>query len=412
MSQEKDNLKVMSEIERELFKPIYDSLKVKPFFMPNPIERLGGIYDFFPGQYTLFGSITGTGKTSFLDHNILEMLETFYTFSEEKQSSVHLEFLYYSMERSKQYKEAKFVSWKIFKDTRLKITASEILNKKGELVKEQVDYVYNRYKDWIERVFDHIDMRESVKSVDDISKDIIYKAKRLGIYFHSDTHTVYKFGEYYASFEADKFVQTKYGKRKYMIITHNGIDHTIYENDKLYINHKPTLFFIILDHVGKLKRIKGMTKKETLDWMDDELCIARDDFKMSPIPISQFNRSISATDRLKFNNGDLDPVLEDFKDTSNMTESADLVVSVFEPGRYKSWDSKGNYKGYNIRDAMVTPKGVSRSRSIHVLKNSTGISGVSQLLRFTGESMFFEAMPRPEDTEAIQDIYKDIAKGN
>jgi len=388
-----------------------DSIKNKPFFMKNAINRLGEIFNFYSEQYTLLGSITGTGKTSFIDHNILEMLESFFLLPQEEKDKVHLEFLYYSMERKKKYKYAKFASWKMFKDSKLRIPADIIINRNGELQEDQCDWIIENHGEWLNQITQYIDMRESQKSVKQISTDIALKAKKIGLFFESDSSTIYKFGEYHAFFDEGQYIDTPSGRRKYFIIEHNGIEHILYENDKIFIPFKPTLFFVIIDHVGKVKRMPGANKKDTLDALDDEMCAARDNYMMSPICISQFNRAISATERLKYNQGDLDPVLEDFKDTGNMTESADLVLSVFEPGRYKSWDAKGNYKGINIRDAMVTPRGISRSRSIHVLKHSTGIAGVSQILRFTGESMHFQAMPVPEDVDAIQAVYKEIAQG-
>jgi len=409
MTMEQKTPRIETEIERELFRHLRKSLKEKPLFLKNPIARLDTLFNFYPEQYILLGSITGTGKTSLIDHCMLAMLDQLY--DAKLENDIHVEFLYYSMERKKKIKYAKFISWKMFKEEKIRISTKQILNRENTMKESQLEYIITNYEDWLEKILSHVDIREGAHTLETISKDVESKARQIGIYYHSDENHIYKFGDWVGDFDDNVYVMTKYGKRKYADIKVNGQTYTIYENDKIFVHKKPTLFFIILDHIGKIKRVKGLNKKETLDAADEKLCEYRDNYLMSPIAISQFNRSISATDRLKYAQGDLDPVLEDFKDTGNMTESADLVLSVFNPGRYKSWDSKGNYKGYNIRDAMVTPSGKQRARSLHILKNSLDTEAITQILRFTGESMYFEAMPVPEDEEGIQRVYNEILQG-
>ena len=103
--------------------------------------------------------------------------------------------------------------------------------------------------------------------------------------------------------------------------------------------------------------------------------------------------------------------MEDFKDTGNLTESADLVLSLFDPGRYKSWNAQGEYMGYNIEHSTRTPIGQQRARSLHVLKNTFGFDNNRVMLKFTGESMHFSTMPRVTDTVALNKMYKDISAG-
>jgi hypothetical protein len=404
---EESNKKLKNlEIERELFKKIRQSLNNKDFFLKHPIERQSSIFNFYAEQYILLGSITGTGKTSYVDHCILAMMEQILTFD---PNEVHIEFLYFSMERRKRIKYAKWLSWKIFHETKLRIPSDAILNKDNTMTEDQLEYIEG-YAEWLEKVLEFVDVREGAKTVPEIEAMLLEKAKSMGSYYESDDLNVYRYGEPVATFD-DKYVDTKYGKKKYINITKKGETYTLYQNDRIYIPNKPTLFFVIIDHVGKVKSVGNAKKKETLDALDTVLSDARDKYGISIIAISQFNRAISSTDRLKYHQGDLDPVMEDFKDTSNMTESADLVISVFEPGRYKSWNSHGEYKGYNIRDGMVTPSGKSRARSVHFLKNSHGPSGGTQVLRFTGESMYFESLPIPEDKDGLAKIYSEVQRG-
>lgn len=394
---------LQSEIERELFNPVERSIKGLSPFILNPIDRLSNYFNFYPGQYILIGSITGVGKTSYLDHNMLHIIQN-------KPKDIHFEVLYYSMERKKKVKYAKWISWKMYNENKTRVSSDTISNRLNSMQIEQLDHLRTEYGPWLEDVLDYIDLREGPRSVETIKKDIDKLARKLGAFYHADDTTIYRYDKAVGSFDSANFVTTKYGKRLYAEIEYEDETHVLYQNDKIYLTPKPTIVFIIIDHIGKVRSVPG-GKKNTLDELDQVLSDARDNYLFSPIPISQFNRAISSVDRLKYNQGDLDPVLEDFKDTGNLTESADLVLSLFDPGRYKSWDAAGNYKGYNIRDAMVTPIGQKRARSIHILKHTNGIDGVSQVLRFTGESMYFEAMPVPEDEAGLQVVYREIIQG-
>ena len=87
-----------------------------------------------------------------------------------------------------------------------------------------------------------------------------------------------------------------------------------------------------------------------------------------------------------------------------------MVISLFNPFRFHSYDEKGMYKGYNIRDRMVSPGGYNRYRLLSILKNSYGIDDVDYGLKFLGEVSTFMTLPRPEDPRLNQ-VYNDIALG-
>jgi hypothetical protein len=71
----------------------------------------------------------------------------------------------------------------------------------------------------------------------------------------------------------------------------------------------------------------GLCCIDEFDKMSDELRYARDFYGYSPVVVSQFNRDISNPMRLK--NGDVEPQLEDFADSSSTQNDADVVLSSF-----------------------------------------------------------------------------------
>ena len=66
-------------------------------------------------------------------------------------------------------------------------------------------------------------------------------------------------------------------------------------------------------------------KKAAIDKMSDELRYARDFYGYTPVVVSQFNRDIANPMRLK--NGDVEPQLEDFADSSQTQNDADVVLT-------------------------------------------------------------------------------------
>jgi hypothetical protein len=124
--------------------------------------------------------------------------------------------------------------------------------------------------------------------------------------------------------------------------------------------------------------------------MSDELRYARDFYGYSPVVVSQFNRDISSPMRLK--NGDVEPQLEDFADSSSTQNDADVVLALFDPMRYKVADPSG-YDLNKLRDDY----GAKYFRSVRLIKNSYGEDDVRIGLGFLGQIGMFKELPRQRD---------------
>jgi len=82
-----------------------------------------------------------------------------------------------------------------------------------------------------------------------------------------------------------------------------------------YEENDPNLYtIIIVDHVGLIRLQSGMSKKENIDKLSSHFVWFRNICSFSPIIVSQFNRDLGKTDRMKFSGEELQPTLEDFKD--------------------------------------------------------------------------------------------------
>jgi hypothetical protein len=124
--------------------------------------------------------------------------------------------------------------------------------------------------------------------------------------------------------------------------------------------------------------------------MSEELRYARDFYGFSPVVVSQFNRDISNIVRIK--NGDLEPQLEDFADSSQTQNDADVVLALFDPMRYKVPDPSG----YDL-NKLVDSTGAKFFRSLRIIKNSYGSDDIRIGLAFHGEIGMFKELNKKKD---------------
>jgi len=317
--------------------------------IPMGFDRLNNYIGIRKGIYTLVGGLTGSGKTSFVDDAYV--LNPFdWTLSPEgKKSGIKIKFWYRSMERNRTYKYAKWVSRKIFTDQGILIPVPKLLGWKDKLTHDEHD-LFLTYEDYIKEMEESITIFDGPENPVGIAKDL------------------------------KKFAESK------------GKIEQLDEYNKIYIPNDPNeINIIVVDHIGLLKTTKDLpNKKATIDKMSNELRFARDFYGFSPVVVSQFNRDISNPLRLK--NGDVEPQLDDFKDSSGPSEDADVVLALFDPMRYKVPDPSG----YNL-DKLVDEYGNKYYRSLRLIKNSYGADDVRIGLGFCGQIGMFKELNRKKD---------------
>lgn len=333
---------------------VYDGLNGKNKSLPMGFNRLNRYVGIRKSMYILVGGLTGSGKTSFIDDAFV--LNPFDWYISQKDPGVKLRIIYRSMERSKTYKLAKWVSRKIFLDYAKLIPVSKLLGWTDKMTKDEHD-LFLMYEDYIGAMEDVITIIDGPENPVGIAKEL--KAHALK----------------------------------------NGRIEQIDEYNKIYVPNDPNeITVVVIDHIGLLKLTKDQpTKKQAIDKMSDELRYARDFFGYSPIVVSQFNRDISNPIRQK--NGDVEPQLEDFKDSSQTQEDADVVLALFDPMRYNIPDPSGYDLG-KLRD----PYGGKYFRSLRLIKNSYGEDDIRIGLGFLGSIGMFKELPKRKDmTESDYD---------
>jgi replicative DNA helicase len=315
--------------------------------IPMGFNRLNKYIGIRKSMYYLVGGLTGSGKTSFIDDAFV--LNPFDWYIGQREPKVKLRIIYRSMERSGTYKLAKWISRKIFLDQGMIIPVNKLLGWTDRMTKDEHD-LFLMYEDYIGQMNDVITIIDGPENPVGIAKELKAHAEQ------------------------------------------NGVIEQIDKYNKIYIpNNENEVTIVVIDHIGLLKLTKDQpTKKQAIDKMSDELRYARDFFGYTPVVVSQFNRDISNPMRIK--NGDVEPQLEDFADSSSTQNDADVVLALFDPLRYKVPDPSG-YNLEKLKDSF----GAKYFRSLRLIKNSYGEDDVRIGLGFLGQIGMFKELPKRID---------------
>jgi hypothetical protein len=298
-------------------------------------------------MYFLVGGLTGSGKTSFIDDAFV--LNPFDWYISQADPRIKLRIIYRSMERTRVYKLAKWVSRKIFLDHGIIIPVTKLLGWTDRMNHDEHD-LFLMYEDYMGRMDDVITIIDGPENPVGIAKEL-----------------------------------------KAHALQHGKIEQVDEFNKRYFPNNEREITLVIIDHIGLLKTTKDQTtKKQAIDKMSDELRYARDFYGYTPVVVSQFNRDISNPIRIK--NGDVEPQLEDFAESSSTQNDADVVLALFDPMRYKVADPSG-YDLEKLKDEY----GGKYFRSLRLIKNSYGEDDVRIGLGFMGQIGMFKELPRRRD---------------
>lgn len=338
--------------------------------IPMGFDRLSFHVGLRKSTYYLVGGFTGSGKTALIDDAFVLNPYDFVT-SVKNTTGVSLKIFYFSMERRKNYKLGKWLSRKIFLDTGKIISVNKILgwvDAQYKLTTEEKQLL-DSYKSYIN------DLLNNVVTI------IENPQNPMGV----------------------KKIIDKYAEE-------NGTWEQIDKHNRIYKPNNPKeLVIVIYDHIGLQKKetrkypngdiVRLSSKKEIIDQSSEDARKFRDVYGYSIVKVSQFNRSISNPTRLK--NGDVEPMIEDYKESANTSEDADVILSLFDPMRYKVADPSG-YDLDRLRDRF----GAKMYRSLKVLKNSYGADDLRIGLAFQPVVGVFIELPKID--EMTNDVYENV----
>jgi DnaB helicase-like protein len=341
---------------QELKQMIEDGMEGKNSGIPMGFKRLNNHISIRKSIYYLVGGYTGSGKTSLVDDAFVLNPIDWWLDVGFKQNDIDFEIIYWSMERKVEFKLTKWLARKMFLDSGgTPISLNKILGwveKKDRLTRDEYE-LFCHYEEYYDRILEKVHIIGGPQNPMGVKKYVDDYALKNG------------------RMEGEAY-------------------------NKVYVPNKPNkVTLIISDHIGltrKEKRdgIQLSSKKEIIDTYSEDARRFRDLYGFSPVFVSQFNRDIANPMRIK--NGDVEPQLEDFKESGNTQEDADIVMTLFDPMRYKLPDPSG-YSLEKLRDG----EGRKKYRSVKILKNSYGSDDIRIGLAFQPEIGCFKELPKVRD---------------
>lgn len=296
--------------------------------------------------YYLLGGETGSGKTSLADDMFIYNPYEYVINKEANKLGLDMVVLYFSLEIDLISKVTKGVCRKIFNDTKLITDVNYILSRGKNRISQEVYDLVLHNREYFNEFEDKVKIYDRPINPTGIQVAVKEYCRPL-------------------------FTEHKEGNR------------TVYKpkNPNLYI-------MVVVDHVALTKNEQGFKSKENIDHLSKCLVDLRNSYGVIPIMISQFNRQLAGVERqLSLKDGadfnKVKPQLNDFKDTGNTQQDANVVLSIFSPNRY----DVPEYLGYNIRKLK------DRFRALSVLKCRDGQPDLIKGLAYVGEIGYFQELP-------------------
>lgn len=317
------------------------------------------------GTYYVLGAQQKTGKTAFLDHFFI--LQPYLL-----NPNAKVKWIYFSYEIDRINKMAKWVAYLMYVKHGIRCDLNYILSKGDNQLSPEhrklVEEIYNneivdlfgKYDKYGKKISEgKIDFFDEKENPTGIRNYILNYAKKNGEIIYEDYET--------------------------------EVDGKIVVKQKIagYIEDDPEqMTIIIIDHMGLLRKERGFNDKQNIDKMSQYLVELRNKFRFSSIAVSQFNRDLGKTERLKFSGEQLQPTMEDFKNTGNMGEDASMVMALFNATRYPHITEHLDYNVPHIGKGY---------RTIHILSSRNTESDMYIAGELEGKTGYFAELPPAEE---------------
>lgn len=354
----------MKVFHERLRKEMKDGREGRSIFLPLSLSEMGKQIQIQPGQYSLIGGHSSTGKTAFAHQNYILHPYNLWRKARDPNNDFELGFelriVLFNMERSYMRLAAKWMAYFLW-------------NKYGMLVDEN----------WIKSR----GMRKGLMT--DEQQELIDEAERW----------VYDMGyimDTYSMNLTPAQVKSKLEKLAAEQGSFQPVEGS--PNDMFISDGKPRLTIVVLDHMGRVKQESRLDERGTINKMSAELSYARDHYGFSPAVVAQFNRNMSETAR---RNKEINPEAQDFAGSSNMYMDCDLAFGILDPAMF----NQPEHRTWSV-GGMRGKYGQNRFRGVYVLKNSDGISQFDTGAQFVGEVGLFRELSKETYTD---EEYKELA---
>lgn len=335
----------MSDFDK-LNEEVVNGISGKNNGIPMGFNRMNHYVGIRKKILTLVFGATGSGKTSYVHSAYILQPFDWYLKNKDK-TNLRFKVLLFSMERSKIYTQAKWISRHIFLEQGILIPIQKLLGWWDQKLTKDEHDLFLMQRDYLGELLEVVDIIEGAQNP-------------TGIY---------------------KYV------KKYALA--NGRLDEVDEFTKVYTpNHPNTVVMPIEDHLGITRLEKPFTyKKEAIDKVSEYNQIFRDLYGYSPVAVSMLNRTLSNPTFTKMES--FEPTIDEVKESGRPGEDADVVISLFDPLRHRTVDSK-----YDAEKFMDNATGAKYFRSTKILKNTYGEDDIRIGMAFMGATGMFKELPR------------------
>ena len=170
-----------------------------------------------------------------------------------------------------------------------------------------------------------------------------------------------------------------------------------------YVPNDPNHYkIVIIDHIGLVDKEQGFRTKDAVDKMS-EYCVKylRNRYGFTCVAIQQQASESEGLEAIKMKK--MLPAASTLGDSKYTARDADLVLGLFDPSKF----GLPNWLEYKIQDA----NGIglkNYGRFMYVIANRNGEMGGACPLFFDGAVCDFRELPKPDDINALSQIYNDV----
>lgn len=338
--------------------------------IPLPFNRFRS---FLPGiekgKYIVVTANQKVGKSKFSDY-IFVYEPIFYAM---QHPELKIKVVYFTLEMSAEEKYLEYLSHLLFRLDRIEISPTNLksTNKDRPVPTEILELlVSDKYKPYIEAFERTVVYNDTDKNPTGINKFCREYAMQNGTLHYKEV--------------LRKDPET-------------GLEQKINIPDYYEPNDPEEYRFIILDNAANLSLEKGLNKMETVDKMSKYGITLRNQLGYTFVLIQHQNQAQEGIENQKLNR--LKPSSDGLADCKSTTKDANLVIGLYSPFKYGIRD----FEKYNI-----TKLG-NYCRFMEVIEDRDyGAGGQICPLYFNGASSFFAELPRPDNQELLEKVYKTI----
>ena len=338
--------------------------------IPSPFKRFSN--DFIGIEqacYYTVTSFTKGGKSQFVSYTFIYKPLMFCYYN---NIDIDLRILYFPLEETPERIMNRFMSWLLYDFSKGKIRISPR------------------------------DLRSTTSAVDESTLELLNSDEIQDILKYFEEHIIfpeeagnptgiYKYCRQYA--ESRGKVYTKKVKSK----DEFGNTKEVEVFDRYEPNNPNEYVLAIIDTINLIDTERGMTLKQSMDKLS-EYCAKylRNRYFISPVIIQQQTFEQEGNEAFKL--GRVRPSVAGLGDSKYTSRDSNVVLGLFSPFRF----SIKEYEGYDIS------KFKDNIRFLEMVVNRDGEMGGLCPLYFDGAVCQFEELPRPDDKEGLQQVYKYI----